>query len=341
MADNKISIIVVTYNQEKTIGRTLDSILMQRCHIPFEIVVGEDCSTDGTRDICESYAQRYPHIVHMMPKAPNKGVIDNYFDCLLACDGKYIADCAGDDFWTDPEKLEKEVCILEQYPSVTLVHTNWRFYNENDHSARENTFVPFPDKITSGKTMLEAIITPIAAPAVHTCTSMYRAETIKKCYFADTELFRNKEYGCEDMQLVFMLALNGDVAFLPDYTLNYSVGHISITTQPDEKKQFRFVRRTTSLSFLLARRYGIDTPCTRKYFADKVYALLMHAFRSHSKKLRDEATCMQKEWLVSDTRKIKFIKSVMSHNISWRMMLVARALFVCAKALAGRLKQRV
>ena len=97
--EDKISVIVTTYNQEDTIGRTLNSILAQKCHLPIEIIIGEDCSTDNTRSVCKDYAQRYPQIIRLMPKAENKGIQNNYYDCLLECKGKYIADCAGDDFW--------------------------------------------------------------------------------------------------------------------------------------------------------------------------------------------------------------------------------------------------
>ena len=69
--EEMISVVVVTYNQEKTIARTLDSILCQRCHLPIEIVIGEDASTDNTRAICEDYAKRYPHAIPV--QAPAKG----------------------------------------------------------------------------------------------------------------------------------------------------------------------------------------------------------------------------------------------------------------------------
>lgn len=329
--ENKISVIVATYNQENTIARTLDSIIMQRCQLPIEIVVGEDCSNDSTRAVCESYAQRYPHIVRLMPKAPNKGMIRNYYDCLLACRGKYIADCAGDDFWTDPEKLEKESRIMENVHTVTLVHTNWRFYNEETGETRNNTYIPFPAHITNGKKMLEAVITQTKAPVVHTCTALYRAETILRCYNENPELFNNPENGCEDLQLVCALADSGNVAYLTDFTLNYSVGHPSVSSQPDEKKQFRFVKRTASLSMLLAKKYGIDTPNTRQFFADKAFALLMHAFRSKEKVLRDEAVGCIKEWNVEEETKIHAARLVMSNRIVWKFMLGMRRIFVRLK----------
>ena len=120
-----VSVIVLTYNQQDTIARTLDSILAQRVSFPFEIVIGEDAGTDGTRSICEDYVRRYPDKVRLMPKAPNKGVVRNYFDTLEACRGEYIADCAGDDYWTSDTKLQRQADILMQRPEVAVVHTAW------------------------------------------------------------------------------------------------------------------------------------------------------------------------------------------------------------------------
>lgn len=327
MMEDKISVIVATYNQEETIRRTLDSILMQQCQLPIEIVIGEDCSTDSTRDVCEDYAQRYPHIVRLMPKAPNKGMIRNYYDCLLACRGKYIADCAGDDFWTDKDKLEKEARIMENNKNVVLVHTNWSFYNEDTHKTTANTYIPFPAPITKGREIIESVITQTTAPVVHTCTSLYRADVIKKCYAEDPKLFNDPDNGCEDLQLICMLVTNGDVAYLPDNTLNYSVGHSSVSHQPDERRQFRFVIRTTRLSIHLADKFGIDTEKTRKFFSNKAFALLMHAFRSHDKALKKEAEECIKELNIRETKKIKAARCFMSTDITWKALLLARSVF--------------
>ena len=96
-----ISVIVVTYNQENTIARTLDSILKQKDVQDLEIIIGEDHSSDNTRQICEMYALKYPSIIRLFSNSENKGIVRNYFDCLKECRGNYIADCAGDDFCID------------------------------------------------------------------------------------------------------------------------------------------------------------------------------------------------------------------------------------------------
>ena len=130
MDSELISVIVCTYNQEDTIGRTLDSILSQKCHLPIEIVIGEDGSTDNTLSVCQQYEKRHPDVIRILAKKQNGGFVRNYFDCLRACRGNFIADCAGDDFWTDNQKLEQESLILEQDENVGIVHTDWLRYDE-------------------------------------------------------------------------------------------------------------------------------------------------------------------------------------------------------------------
>ena len=125
-----ISVIVCTYNQEDTIGRTLESILSQECHLPVEIVIGEDGSSDGTLAVCEQYQKQHPDVVRILANPVNKGFVRNYFDCLRACRGKYIADCAGDDFWIDRRKLEKAALFMDKAPGVGIVHTDWLRFDE-------------------------------------------------------------------------------------------------------------------------------------------------------------------------------------------------------------------
>lgn len=291
-----ISVIVVTYNQECTIARTLDSILMQKGIQELEIIIGEDHSTDNTRRICEEYALRYPAIIRLFPNKENKGVVRNYFDCLQACRGSYIADCAGDDFWIDEYKLKKQRDIMVAHPEVTLVHTDWWYYNENDGTKHPSGKQEFCDSLTDGKKMLTAIITQTTRPVIHLCTSLYRNDAIKKAYHEDANLFCNNEYGCEDLQIAFALAQSGCIAYLPDKTLCYSIGHTSVSTQSDDAKQFEFVRKTAHLSHYLADKYHISNPQTDTFFKQKLHALTMHAIRSNRHPLIQVVKRLAIEW---------------------------------------------
>lgn len=326
-----ISVIVCTYNQEDTIARTLDSVLAQRCHVPFEIVIGEDCSTDGTLAVCQTYAKQYPHIIRIIAHQHNKGIQDNYFDCLLECQGKYIADCAGDDFWIDPLKLEKEVRIMEADEHIMLVHTGWNYFDEKSGKT-EIALNPYnPKKLSNGKQLLSTIITQTYFPVVHLCTSLYRRDAIIHAYNEDTELFRNKEYGCEDLQIVCALAHAGNIAYLPDITLNYSVNHTSISSSHDEKKQFVFVRKVTVLSFRLAEKYHINDSCLKPYFRYRIFALSMHAFRAKDKSLREEVQLLKKKWNVCPTMSYYIVQFAMINSTFWNFALAIRRLVVYFK----------
>ena len=330
-----ISVVVCTYNQEDTIARTLESVLMQQCHVPFEIVLGEDCSTDGTLAICKRYADEHPDVIRLKTNKQNKGLIDNYFDCLLAARGRYIADCAGDDFWTDPLKLEKEVSILEAHPDVTLVHTNWLCYDER----KATTFPPYPadNKHTrafaDGRELIEDILTQTKRPVIHLCTSLYRRDVFMQAYLEDEDMFRNKDFGCEDIQISFFMAKEGRIAFIPDTTLNYSVGHTTVSNTKNEEKQYHFVRQVTSLVYYICTKYHIDSKRIDAYFRQRLFALSMHAFRSHQPALFLMTKECEKDWQTHRTLPVKIAYTVMRYEGLWKLMLWGRHLFVATKSL--------
>ena len=104
----KISVAVITYNQQNTIGQTLDSILCQKGDFDLEVVVGEDCSKDDTYAICGDYAERNPNKIRLLPNTHNLGIMTNFARVMKACTGDYIGICAGDDYWCDAYKLQKQ-----------------------------------------------------------------------------------------------------------------------------------------------------------------------------------------------------------------------------------------
>ena len=335
--ENKISVIVLTFNQEDTIGRTLDSILMQRCHVPYEIVIGEDCSTDGTLDICRQYEQKHPDIIRLFANKENKGVVDNYFDCIMESRGQYIADCAGDDFWTDPLKLEKEVSILENNPNVTLVHTNWESYNEQDKSSHASPDKPFTAPITQGYQMIEAIITQRKVPVIQLCTSLYRSSIILKALSEEEKSFRDKSFGCEDLQVAALMAAHGDIAYITDVTLNYSERRETVSYSLDHHKQFCFVKRITYQSFLIAQHYHINSPATDRFFSQRVFELGMFAFRAHDRQMLAETFQCEKDWRATRATKTRWLFTVMRHEVLWRTGLIVRQVFVKIKQLHRQL----
>jgi glycosyltransferase involved in cell wall biosynthesis len=119
-----VSIFMLTYNQEDFIAQAIEGVLMQKTDFSIQMVIGEDCSTDNTRNIVREYAQKYPDKIKIILNERNIGLIANYVKTYTQCTGKYVAICDGDDYWIDPLKLQKQVSFLEENPDYAIVYTN-------------------------------------------------------------------------------------------------------------------------------------------------------------------------------------------------------------------------
>jgi glycosyltransferase involved in cell wall biosynthesis len=115
-----VSVHIITYNQASYIADTLEGALRQETDFGVEILVGEDCSTDGTREIVLDYQRRYPERIRVITSEHNVGAHANSRRVGEASRGKYLALCDGDDYWTDPRKLQKQVDFLESHPEYSL-----------------------------------------------------------------------------------------------------------------------------------------------------------------------------------------------------------------------------
>lgn len=115
-----VSVCMIAYNHEKYISEAIEGVLIQKTKFKIQLVLGEDKSTDNTREICEQYALKYPDIIKLLPSEKNWGMMPNFIRTYDTCDGKYVALCEGDDYWTDPLKLQKQVDFLESDPSYSF-----------------------------------------------------------------------------------------------------------------------------------------------------------------------------------------------------------------------------
>jgi hypothetical protein len=116
----KLSVMLKAFNQEPFIAQAIESALAQRTSFPVEIVIGEDCSTDHTREIVERYASKYPSRIRILARERNLGMARNTLVLYEECRGEYIAWLDGDDYWTSPDKLQRQVDFLDANPGHTL-----------------------------------------------------------------------------------------------------------------------------------------------------------------------------------------------------------------------------
>ncbi len=171
MKQPMVSVFCMVYNHEKYIAECLEGILMQKCNFNFEIVVGEDSSTDKSREILLEYQNRYPGNFKLLLHETNIGAARNQMEVLKNCNGKYIAMCEGDDYWIDPLKLQKQVDFLEKNNDFSICFTDYVVYNEsNIEYSYPNLIQRFKNKMvfTNRNIILNNIIP--------TATAMFRVE---------------------------------------------------------------------------------------------------------------------------------------------------------------------
>ncbi|GAA4407794.1 hypothetical protein GCM10023187_28860 [Nibrella viscosa] len=122
----KVSVCIITYNQAKFIREAIDSVVAQQTNFPFEVLIGDDFSTDGTRDIIREYAARYPDLIRPVLHPHNMGQngLFNTLDTYKQARGAYIAAMDGDDYWTDPLKLQKQADFLDAHPDFSTCYHN-------------------------------------------------------------------------------------------------------------------------------------------------------------------------------------------------------------------------
>lgn len=132
-----VSVSITAFNSEKWLAKALDSVLLQRTSFKIEIVIGDDYSTDGTAVVARSYQERYPQLIRVLERTSNLGMQRNFYDTFEQCRGRYIAWLDADDYWTDPEKLEIQVQLMESDPSISVCSHFVRWVTKDGEITRE------------------------------------------------------------------------------------------------------------------------------------------------------------------------------------------------------------
>ncbi len=140
MQEIMVSVVFITYNHEKYVRKALLSVLEQETDFPFEVMVGEDCSTDNTRAILLEIKKQYPEQVKLLFREKNLGRPTlNVYQTSMACTGKYVAYLEGDDYWTDKKKLQKQVDFLETHPEYIATTHGCVMIDEEDQEITDES----------------------------------------------------------------------------------------------------------------------------------------------------------------------------------------------------------
>jgi glycosyltransferase involved in cell wall biosynthesis len=251
----KLSVMMLTYNHERFIAQALASILSQRVNFDYEIVVGEDCSNDGTRAVLMDFYRRYPDRIVPLLQNRNIGMMRNLQATISACRGQYLAWLEGDDYWTNKDKLQKQVDFLDAHPDYSLCCYRAEIVDE---MGTGQTGI-FPH-IAAGT---YAITDLLNDNFVMTCTAMYRWGSIGPL----PGWFRRMKLG--DWPLHALVASQGQIELLDEVSAVYRVHSGGAWSVRSEGSRVREIdRMLTALDKHLRFQYRstIRRTLARQYF---------------------------------------------------------------------------
>jgi len=253
MPEPVVSVHMLTFNHAPFIREAIDSVLAQQTDFVFEIVIGEDCSTDGTREIVAGYAERYPGLIRLITSEANVGMRLNSLRTTDACRGRYVAWCEGDDFWHRTDKLQRQFDAIEADTQIALVHS------DHDRLFHELGML-VPDFFRSTGNEPPADFSPNMGWGgfhVLTCTAMARLDLVKEIT-RDPELYRHDQFvGADDVPLFTELALQSGVAYIAESLSTYRVRADSASNPSDPVDAARFVQANNEAKLYLARKYQL------------------------------------------------------------------------------------
>lgn len=247
---NMTSVIVVTYNNERTIARCLDAIIGQQTDEPFEVLVGDDCSHDATPRICQEYATRYPDLIRLYLRPRNLGLLDNYYSLVREARGHYIIDCGGDDEWL-PIRISTCISIMRQHPNVVHVVTDAWNRCDSTGSVTQSHAARYPEGVIKGMDMTRDVLTHQRNQIFLGMMDHAAVYQIMRNY---PEFFTGRNYLLEDKQVIALLGLMGDTYYTPTRTFYYTIDNpSSIMHTQQAMSRFRFYGNLLTLTHRLAR----------------------------------------------------------------------------------------
>lgn len=302
-----VSVRCITYNQVQYIKQTLEGFVNQKTNFSFEVIVHDDASTDGTTDIIKDYESRYPEIIHPIYETENvysKSILALDEIMINACVGKYTALCEGDDYWTDPYKLQKQVNYMEMHPECGLCYTDCDVFYEETKQWQYSIFrnglsalIDSKNPFFSGKGGYKANVTWLYRSNM--ATAFVRLDGV-----IDTAL-----------ELLYNFCAVSEIAFLPDVTAVYRrhIGSESCISPKDKKKRYRLACNTFKMSLVLASRFEKRCLITKQLYENNLSSLYRTALQENDTEILD----IFREYY-SDTIDMYFIDEILLSEISAR-----------------------
>lgn len=270
-----VSISCITYNHAPYIREALEGFVSQQTDFPFEVLIHDDCSTDGTTEIIREYEAKYPEIIKPMYETENQYSLGKPIGTqvwnLPRAQGKYIALCEGDDYWTDPLKLQKQVDFLESHPDFGMCYTDFDVRNE---AAGRYTKAVFSSGVRGFKSEYSSAEEFIPSQEYMCPPSwMFRKDIFPK------DMIR-----CNDNSFVMFchFLCTSKVKYLPFVSATYRIVSESASHSADFEKLYRRMKDILRAQLEIIDRYNLE-PTTKQKCEENFYRLHLVDLIIHKK----------------------------------------------------------
>lgn len=265
----KISVIVCTYNQEKYLAQAVDSILMQKCDEPFEILIGDDCSTDSTGKIADEYQLRYPTIVRVVRPEKNGGASLNIVRLMKAAKGEYLMICDGDDYWLREDMMQMYSEIFAQHPEVGMICAKAKKYIQEQGSYEGILgYAGAEDLMTMLRDSKD-----VAAPTI-----AFRRDLVLKI-IEESQWYIDNNYFYDSIW-AYWFAYNSQLKFIDEEVAAYRVLSGSASHASDNSKEALYERRYFAVKWHFIMTHS-------NLCSEEMYDILMNDYDEHSKMIAD------------------------------------------------------
>jgi glycosyltransferase involved in cell wall biosynthesis len=269
-----VSVKMRTYNHEPYIAQAIEGVLMQKTDFPIELVIGDDCSTDRTREIVLRYQDERPDIIRVILQGRNVGARRNSRKLDEFLRGKYTAFNDGDDYWTHPRKLQMQADIMETSPSIGLVHGG--VVRQSAAGKECGTWKPMPFDYDDGDLFDKYLrgAYHVAVPAACVRTELYRAVLM-----ANPDEFDGR-FMMSDTQMWLELARITKFRFVNEPLVTYNVLPESVSRSGDILKEVRFWKSSLEMRLHYIDKYkvgGATERCLRHNYAERFRGLHVRA----------------------------------------------------------------
>ena len=287
--DVLVSVAMVAYNHEPYVSQAIESILRQNTTFRFELVIGEDCSTDRTRQIVRDYELSHPDIIRVISSESNVGATENFYRTVKACRGAYTAFCEGDDYWHAPHKLQAQADFLDTHPEFGMVHTGYDVY----HMGTQQLISDFTRQRglhTPNEPDIAQIITDCRTTfRIQTCTVMLRRALHVALVDSDPFLHRSNHFLMGDTQLWAEMATRAKIGYLPESMATYRLQDESASRSSVLNRTIRFDLSDSEMKLYLCDKHNLPESVRRNREAEWCRCALKLAFVEGNGDLASEA----------------------------------------------------